>query len=62
MTRRAVDAPSLVAGLVIAALGGLQLLHELDAIDLTFAYLAPAVTAAAGAILLATGLNRARRG
>ena len=62
MSRRALDLPSLVAGIAIAALGGIQLLHELDAIELTFAYLAPAVTAAAGAILLATGLSRARRG
>jgi hypothetical protein len=62
VTRRPIDTPSLVAGLALAALGALELLHELDAIDLTFAYLAPAVTAAAGAILLATGLSRARRG
>ena len=62
MTRRGYDMASLVAGLVSVALGGLLLLHELDAIDLTFAYLAPAVTAAAGAILLASGLSRARRG
>lgn len=62
MTRRALDAISLVAGLAVAGLGALLLLHELDAIDLSFAYFAPAVTAAAGAILLASGLSRARRG
>jgi hypothetical protein len=62
MRRRALDATSLVAGIAIAALGGLLLLHDAGAIDLSFAYFAPAVTAAAGAILLASGLSRARRG
>jgi hypothetical protein len=62
MTRRSVDAVSLVAGLVLMGLGGLLLLDHRNAIDLGFAYLAPAVTATAGAILLASGLSRARRG
>lgn len=61
MSRREYDTTSLVAGLVFVAFGGLLLLHELDAIDLTLAYLAPAVTATVGAILLASGLSRARR-
>jgi hypothetical protein len=62
MSRREHDTTSLVAGLALVGLGALLLLHEWDAIDLTFAYLAPAVTATAGAILLASGLSRARRG
>lgn len=62
MTRRAFDATSLVAGLTIAALGTLLLLHGLDALELDFAYLGPALTATVGAILLASGLSRARRG
>jgi hypothetical protein len=61
MRRRPFDPLSLVAGLVIAALGGLLLLDNNDAIHLGFAYLAPAVTATAGAILLASGLSRSRR-
>lgn len=62
MSRREYDTTSLVAGLVLVVFGALLLLDELDAIDLTLAYLAPAVTATAGAILLASGLSRARRG
>ena len=62
MRRRPVDTLSLVAGLAIAAFGGLLLLDDVNAIDLSFAYLAPAVTALAGAILLASGLSRSRRG
>jgi len=60
MTRRPEDSTSLTAGLVIAALGILLLLDSLDAADLRFAYIAPAVTATAGAILLARGLSRSR--
>lgn len=59
MTRRQVDITSLVAGVALAAFGVLLLLHEVGAIDLTFAYLAPAVTAIAGAVLIARGLGRA---
>jgi hypothetical protein len=62
MTRRPVDTTSLVAGLATMAFGGLLLLHSVDAIDLSLAYLAPAVFAIAGAILLASGLSRSRRG
>jgi len=54
------DTVSLVAGLAIAGLGVLLLLDALEAIDLRFAYLAPAVTTAAGAILLVHGLSRSR--
>ena len=53
-----VDSTSLVAGLVLIGLGGLFLLDRLDALDLRFGYLWPALLAALGAILLASGLAR----
>jgi hypothetical protein len=59
MRRAALDVTSLVAGLVVAALGALLLLDRLGAIDLGFGYLAPALIATVGAILLASGLSRA---
>jgi len=62
MSRRRADMTSLAAGVVIAALGALLLLDDRAAIDLSFAYLAPAVIAAAGAILVASGMSRSRRG
>jgi hypothetical protein len=62
MSRRAVDITSFVAGIAIALFGVVLLLHEVGAIDLTFAYLAPAVTATAGAVLIARGLGRASDG
>jgi hypothetical protein len=55
------DVTSLVAGLVIAALGTLLLLDRTDVLDLRFGYLWPAVTATIGAILLTSGLTRGRR-
>ena len=60
MKRRPEDGTSLTAGLVIAALGVLLLLDSLEAADLKFAHIVPAVTATAGAILLARGLRRSR--
>jgi hypothetical protein len=60
MNGRSLDSTSLVAGLVIAALGGVLLLDGTGAVDLRFAYLAPAVTATVGTILLAIGLSRSR--
>ncbi len=60
MSGRPRDAVSLVAGVAIIGLGALLLLDSLHGIDLRFAYLAPAVTATAGAILLARGLSRSR--
>lgn len=62
MTRRAAELTSLVAGVAIAVLGVLLLLDERGSIDLRFDYLAPAVTATVGAILVASGLSRSRRG
>ncbi len=60
MGRRVADVTSLTAGVVIGALGVLLLLDNLEAIDMKFAHLAPAVTATVGAILLARGLSRSR--
>lgn len=60
MRARPRDVVSLVAGVAIAGLGVLLLLDGLEGIHLKFAYLAPAVTATAGAILLALGLSRSR--
>jgi hypothetical protein len=54
------DASSLVAGAVIVAFGAVLLLDSLGALHLTFAALAPAACAAAGAVLLARGLARGR--
>jgi divalent metal cation (Fe/Co/Zn/Cd) transporter len=59
--RREPDIVSLIAGLVIAVLGVLLLLDQLDALELRFAYGGPALLAAVGAILLANGLGRPRR-
>ena len=57
---RPIDWTSLAAGLALIALGGLFLLDRLDALDLRFGYLWPALLAAVGAILLASGLSRRR--
>jgi Domain of unknown function (DUF5668) len=56
---RKLDWTSLAAGLVLIGLGGLFLLDRLEALDLRFGYLWPALLAAVGAILLASGLSRA---
>ena len=57
MTPRAgFDPASLVAGLILIALGGLLLLDQADVLELRFAYVLPAVLAAVGGILLACGL------
>ena len=56
MTRRDFDPASLVAGLALSALGGVLLLDQVDTIELSFGYLAPALLAVVGAILLALGL------
>jgi hypothetical protein len=52
------DPVSVVAGIAVIVLGVLLLADAVGAISLTFALLAPAACAAAGAILLAHGLNR----
>ena len=55
---RSPDVPSLVAGLVILALGGVLLADAGGAIELRFEWLAPVALGAVGAILLALGLAR----
>jgi hypothetical protein len=52
------DISALVAGLAVLVLGGVLLLDALHVFDLTFAVFAPVACAAAGAILLVTGLSR----
>jgi hypothetical protein len=58
---RPIDWTSLAAGVALAALGSLLLLDRVDAVDLRFGYLWPALIAAVGAILLASGLSRRDR-
>ena len=53
-----IDWTSLAAGLVLIGLGALLLLDRVEALDLRFGYLWPALLAAVGAILLASGLSR----
>lgn len=55
---RRFDSTSLTAGLALIGLGVLLLLDRLETIDLRFGYLWPALLAAVGAILLASGLSR----
>ena len=50
------DLVSLASGVVIAALGALVLLDSSDAIDLSLGWMAVALTAAVGAILLVAWL------
>jgi len=50
--------PSLVAGIAIVVLGVVLLLDSLGAFELRFAVLGPLACAAAGAILLSSGLTR----
>jgi hypothetical protein len=61
VSSRDFDPASLVAGLVVSALGVLLLLDQTDVIDLRFNYLWPALLATIGAILLAVGLAGNRR-
>lgn len=58
--RRSPDLTSLVAGVVVFALGVLLLLDATDALELRFAVLGPVASAALGSILLASGLSRPR--
>jgi hypothetical protein len=53
---RSLNVTSLVAGLALVALGVLIVMDADGSIDLGFAYMAPALVAALGAILLASGL------
>jgi hypothetical protein len=56
------DPASLISGLIVIALGGLLLLDQADVLELRFEYMAPAVLAALGGILLACGLTGPPRG
>lgn len=58
--RRSADPTSLVAGIAVLALGVLLLLDATDTLELRFGVLGPAVCAAMGAILLASGMTRRR--
>ena len=62
MGTRELDTASLVAGLVVIALGAILLLDRTGTIDLRFGLLWPALTGAAGAVLLAVGLSARHRG
>jgi uncharacterized membrane protein len=63
MTPRAgYDPASLIAGLIVIALGGLLLLDQADVLELRAEYMMPAVLAAVGGILLACGLAGPPRG
>jgi len=57
----AVDTTSLIGGLCLIALGTLLVLETEDVINLTLGYVWPALLAAAGATLLASGLRKGRR-
>ena len=50
------DPASLVAGVIVIALGALLLLDQADVLDLRAEYAFPAVLAAIGGVLLACGL------
>ncbi len=61
MSSRA-DRTALVAGLVLTALGALLLLDQTGAIELELGWAGVALSAAAGLILLVSGLERDRGG
>ena len=56
------DPASLIAGVIVIALGGLLLLAEADVLELQPKYLLPVLLAAVGGILLACGLIGPPRG
>ncbi len=59
---RSPNVTSLVAGLVLVGLGALVVMNADGSLDLGFAYMGPALVAALGVILLASGLvARGRR-
>jgi Domain of unknown function (DUF5668) len=57
MSRGRADRTLVAAGVATVALGALFLLDQLGAIELRFGYMAPAVLAALGAVLLTAGLS-----
>ena len=62
MTGRRADRVSLTAGVVLVLLGTMLCLDQLDLISLAFGVTAAALCAAAGAILVASGLAVDRPG
>jgi hypothetical protein len=58
---RRTDVPTLVGGLAAIGVGVVLLLDRLHAITLGFGWLAPALLAAVGAYLLASGLTQHHR-
>ena len=56
--RRRPDPPALVAGIALLGLGGLLWLDELGVVRLGVGWVAPAICAVVGAVLLTTGLSR----
>jgi drug/metabolite transporter (DMT)-like permease len=60
--RRPLNIAVLVCGIAMLVLGVLLVLNAGGTIDLRFAYTAPVLVAALGAILLASGLASRRRG
>lgn len=58
---RTTDLPTLVGGLAAIGVGVVLLLDRVHAITLGFGWLAPALLAAVGAYLLASGLTQHRR-
>ena len=57
MRRGRVDRTLVVAGFATIALGVLLLLDRIGSIDLRFEYMAPAVLAAIGIVLITAGLS-----
>jgi hypothetical protein len=55
------DLTSLVGGIALVLLGALLVLQSEDVLELGLGYLWPALLAAAGATLLASGIRRRRR-
>jgi hypothetical protein len=59
---RSPNLTSLVAGLVVIALGALVVINAEGRLDLGFAFLGPALVAALGVVILASGAaSRGRR-
>ena len=59
---RRLDLTSLVAGLLLIAVGVILLLDRLGSLDIGFNALFPILAATIGAVLLAWGLDDERRG
>jgi hypothetical protein len=60
--RKRLSAATLAAGVVLMALGLAVVLDDAGEINLEFAFAGPAILAAAGAVLLASGLAAHGRG